>query len=68
MIFFLEVACFFVERLRDFFCGELHDFYAERMRDFFVETLHKYFVWRGCMIFVTPSLTQVARFIFVKIA
>ena len=33
-----------------------------------VERLQDFYVWRGCMIFLTHSLTQVAWFIFLEVA
>ena len=53
------------ECLCDFFVERLHDFFlVERLRDFFClrscMNLHNFCVWRGCVIFLSYSLTQVA--------
>ena len=57
--FWRGYVIFIVERLHDFFCGEVAWFFCERLHDFCVERLR---------CFLTHSLTKVALFIFVKVA
>ena len=46
---------FFVDRLRDIFCGEVA-FFLWRVHDFFMERLHDFFLLRGCVILCLERL------------
>ena len=56
-----RLRAFLVKRLNDFFGGEVVRFKKRGCVILCMESLHDFYVWRGCVIFLTHSLTQVVE-------